>query len=338
LQVLFFLVFWVAGMGEASAPSSYAWAGFVCAIAGWYLVRRQTSAFEPAARGVPGVGRGGEMLRFSLPVMPMGLLVVAAGFADLFVLNLRGSPEEVGAYAPAARLIFLFALLTRPFEVMFTPLMAGDYHAGRGERVGSLLRTGVLWTLLITAPVFVFILVARAPLIAMFGPAFGPSTELALVILAGGCISGAMTSICGNLLIISGHQGRELACLVASLLLVVALCFLLVPRFGVVGAAVGMTLGRLMTDALRVAVLWKTLRLHPGSRHLALAVLLLVMGAAAGIAVSPLVADSGWLALLTGTGLAAGLALLLFCYALDKTDRSMVWGAIRRQLGKRISP
>ncbi len=264
------------GYGFYSVVYSFAASNAICSllimVLGWKLV----SNFSPrSAGGEPGnvsaadPGIWKKVLNFSLPLLPMGLLFTLNSSVDIIMLNVLTGSAEVGEYAAAARWIMLFALITLPMKLIFAPMIAGQYGIKEMAKIEVLYKTSCRWMLFLTLPLFTFLMVARDPLMMIFGEGFTASGPTVLGILLIWSFYGSFVGIAADMLIMSGNQYFELGCLIGGVTLNIGLNMLLIPIHGVIGAAIATAASGMATDTVRILVVANRYRIHPFSTKFA---------------------------------------------------------------------
>jgi O-antigen/teichoic acid export membrane protein len=237
------LVIWTP-MGIAGLIGAQAVLATLSAVVGLWLTRRLWPS--PVDLRVAG-----QVLRFGLPLIPTGLSYWVLQYVDrYFVLGYRGT-TELGIYAIANRLAGMMLVLTLAFQTAWWPFAYA--HAGQpGDRelfarVFKLASAGLL------AAVLLLGLFAREALIVVTTPAFVPAyAYVGLLALA--------------LVVHSSYQvvslGVQLAARTSSMawtsaiaaVLNLALNLLLIPRFGLWGAAVATVAAYLASTCLLYVV------------------------------------------------------------------------------------
>lgn len=185
-----------------------------------------------------------------------GSSLLGAAFArpEIIILSLMAADRQVGYYIAALKLVDLWQFLPQVYMVNVFPLLSRSYHAADGKfreiqdrAITSLLALGL--------PLCVGLLFA-APLIitTVYGEKFGPSVMI-LRLLAVNVLFYCLQSVLWRVLAARGEQGRVLRVQVVASLVRIAIGFVLIVRFGAVGAAVAMPAGlALHTAMLAVAV------------------------------------------------------------------------------------
>ncbi len=276
LHIGIFVSLHALGYGFSSVIYSFIISNAICsfliAVLGWRMVRNyagRPSADAPARTGAIEAGIWRQLLNFSLPLLPMGLLFTLNGSIAIVMLNMLTKASDVGEYAAAARWVMLFALITLPMKLIFAPMIAGQYGINEMGKIEVLYKTSCRWMLFLTLPVFTFLLVAREPLMMIFGKGFTTSGPSVLGILLIGSLFASFVGVAADMLIMSGNQYLELACLIGGLTLNISLNLLLIPAYGVAGAAIATTASSIATDMVRILIVAGRYRIHPFSTKFA---------------------------------------------------------------------
>lgn len=204
-------------------------------------------------------------IRAALPLVLVSGLEDLATSSDVLILSLLMPMEDVGVYFAAARVLAL-----ANFVHYAIYLVSGRAFAlALADRGGDALQDSVLetarltfWTTLAALAVT---LAAGPFLLAAFGEAFVSGYGV-MVILAAGVLARSIAGQAGELLIVSGRQRQAATIAGSALVLNAALAFVLIPGFGLHGAAAATAL----TLAARTAVLTLFIRRSFGFRAVAL--------------------------------------------------------------------
>src|SRR5581483_4940613 len=112
-----------------------------------------------------------------------------------------------------------------------------DLHT-RGDMVilGRLYRSLTKWTLGLTLPLAIAVMVYASPLLLMFGHDFQTGWPILIIGTAGQLINCAVGSV-GLLLLMSGNQRRLLRVQTGMTIVMTVASFAMVPLWGIIGAA-----------------------------------------------------------------------------------------------------
>ena len=171
----------------------------------------------------------------ALPFAALTFIYVANSSIDTILLSLYRPEEEVGWFAAASALIAYLLLLPTQFLQAIFPVFA-RFHSFSGDALRQAYRTSFKFLLLLGFPLWAGIIVIANPVISLvYGPGFENSV-LALQILAFS-LSWMYGYANGGLLIATGGQTLLAAIEGVGIVVNVVVAFLLIPRFGHLGAS-----------------------------------------------------------------------------------------------------
>ncbi len=291
-----------------------------------------TPALARTAGAVPPLQK--EVLNFSAALFGVGMMEYALGQADAIMVGRFRNPRDVGIYAVATGLVGFVPILLQSTNQIFAPTIAGMHARGEHLLLGKIFQTITKWILGFTLPlVFVIVSFAR-PMMRIFGAEFEPG---ALVLILGACgqlINCAVGPV-GFLLLMSGNQKRLIRVEFAMAALILVLNRLLIPAWGLAGAAAASAITTVGTNLWCLYEVRNSLGIWPYNRSY-LRLIIPAAGALATISFTKVECNflrPEWLqivaAILVGFGTFVAMALP---FGLDMDDR-MIVGAIRNRLG-----
>lgn len=266
----------------------------------------------------------------------VGLLV---SWTDLVIVGIFLSDTETGVYQAAAQVSIVLALVLASSNTVFTPLVASLMSEGREKEIDLLFKISTLCTVYLSLPVFlVLVLAPETVLGALFDDRYLSGTR-SLFFLAFGQMANVATGAVGYLLILGGRQRAWLAASSAALALNVILNVVLIPRFGLVGAAVATAVSLTSLFSVGLFLVRRRLGFWPYDRRyykvlLSLAVAVPVVLAA--VRWSPLdgVANLAVLFLSSGLVFVAVLAII----GLDEEEKEILGAALSLRRGNQEGP
>lgn len=198
-------------------------------------------------------------------VMPLALisgLHVINSFADLIILGLFRSDGEVGIYRAASQLALLVIFGLQAINQALHPHFARLYVNGDKERLQRLVTTSARAILgLAFAPFIAFLFLGADILEVIFGSEYA-SGAIALLILASGQLANAAFGSVGALLNMTGHERDTMRGMLVAMGVNIALNFMLVPAYGMHGAAIATALSYLIWNAVLRWFVWKRLSIE----------------------------------------------------------------------------
>ncbi len=200
------------------------------------------------------VTRTREWLHISLPMAGSNLARYGMTRWDVVVVGLFVGLEASGPYAAAARTAVLASLVLRVVNLVIGPVLAELYHAGDPRRFRTLVAAAAAGAAAVGLPLYLLVMLRPEWVLGLFGPAYSEAA-LPLQILATGQFINLITGPVGLALTMSSHEMTNLRLVsIASVISLVGL-LLVVPLYGVVGAAIVTTS---TITALSFATAWLT--------------------------------------------------------------------------------
>jgi O-antigen/teichoic acid export membrane protein len=203
----------------------------------------------------------GAMLRFATPLVSAGVLTSTLGYSDVLILGFLGvSERDVGAYL--ACMIYAQALsqVRSAFDPGVQALIPPLLERGEKEALRESLVRQTRWSAAIAAPLFVLFAGFSDVVLQVFGKGFKRGA-LALGFLSVGHLINAV-ALTPWLLPASGNTRVTARLSIVWGLAVIAALFVLVPRFGIHGAAVAAALGLGGLQISQSFFAWKITGVH----------------------------------------------------------------------------
>lgn len=178
----------------------------------------------------------------SAPLLGIAIIQELLNQLEVIMLGSLAGPSEAGLFAAASRLASLMAFALAAFGIVSGPLIASAHHR---HDLGELHRITKLTTrlaMLFAVAVAVALAAAGKLLLALFGSEFEAAYPALLILVAGGLVN-AFTGIVVYLATLTGRERAALIIFGAALCVSFALNLVLIPRLGVVGAAIASSSG-----------------------------------------------------------------------------------------------
>jgi len=178
-----------------------------------------------------------ELFSYSWPLLFFGLLAGILYWIDSFAIGYFKSVLEVGFYNAAIPIALLLNIAPELFLKLFFPLINKEYSRKNFEVIKELSQQVGKWIFILNLPFLIIIMLFPGALInILFGQEY-VIAENALRLLAIGAFFSSLTLLSSNLIAMVGKTKVMLADLVAILALNVILNIILVPKYGLNGAA-----------------------------------------------------------------------------------------------------
>lgn len=143
----------------------------------------------------------------------------------------------VGIFAVSNQLNILGHDFYSSINIAAKPLIAELHDQGDRVHLQRIYQTATKWSLIVNLPFFLAFILFPTKILAIFGESF-ESGALALIIVALANLIDVATGMCGTLLNMTGYTKLKLINTIFSLTLATILNMILIPRWGLVGAAI----------------------------------------------------------------------------------------------------
>lgn len=206
-----------------------------------------------------------EFYDFALPNSLANAGAVLRSRIDVLLVGALLSAEVAGVYNIALFLTGLISLPLLSINQLFPPVASRLYADGDVETLRTTYSTATRWILTAALLLAVYEIAFRGTLLSVFGPAYRRG-ELVLAVFAVGQVVNSSVGSAGWLLLMTDHQ--YIGALNNWLLGItnVALSYVLILEYGLVGAALGTAGSLAVVNCLRVVELWYLERLQPYDR------------------------------------------------------------------------
>ncbi len=201
-------------------------------------------------------------------LLPFGLLQIFA------VLNLNigtvlvgflSTDAEVAAMRVAEKFSQLIVLPVIISNFVIAPHIVVAWKKRDMERMQLLARHSARATFLLCLPFSMAFILWGEPLLSLvYGEAFAIAAQPLSIIAFGQIVKGFCGPV-GILLTMTNHEGETLKCHIVALLVSVSLCLLLIPHYGASGAAVGISVGLVVWNAMLGISVYRNLRIKPSA-------------------------------------------------------------------------
>ncbi|MGH6767701.1 MAG: lipopolysaccharide biosynthesis protein [Xanthobacteraceae bacterium] len=189
----------------------------------------------------------------ALPILMAESFYLLLTHTDLLVLQQFRSPEDVAVYYAAAKTLALVAFIYFSIAATTAHRVSAYHTAGDREGLAIFLRQAIRWTFWPSLAATILLLALGKPLLALFGPQFTEGYHL-MFILAAGLIARAAIGPMERFLNVIGQQRPCALVYGGAFTLNLILCFLLIPHFGAVGAAIAIS-SALIAETIALALI-----------------------------------------------------------------------------------
>ncbi|MGE5225570.1 MAG: flippase [Planctomycetaceae bacterium] len=220
---------------------------------------------------------------FALPLWVSGLLRSFRTNIQVFLLGALNTVANVGVFAIAARINLLATVVSVSIYQASRPLMAQLHDRKDMRGMHDVYGATTRWTLMLNVPFFLAMVLYPAALLHVFSNEFTAGAT-ALAILAVGQMVSAGTGTCQGMLDMTGHTRAKLANTIAMSIVLTVGGLLLIPPWGITGAAIASMLAVTTVNVASLVEVWVLEREQPYDRTFRKPAIAAVVALAFGLA------------------------------------------------------
>lgn len=263
-RFVFTITFLALGFGVAGAMAAYALA-WVLEIAVLLILLNHMFSLRrplnPARRDVR------EILAYSAPLCLTTVIVRLGDSLEVFMLGLFSSLTSIGLFTAAARIQSVGGVLRTSTSRAARPIISELHQRGDHIQLERIYQAVTRWSISFLLPYSLTTILFAAPLLAIFGEDFETGTPV-LIILSIGAMFSAATGVTSSMIVMTGHSRLSLVNTVVSLSLAFIASLLLIPKWGLIGAALAAVLSGGIMSVVRLFEVRGLEGLWPYSRKL----------------------------------------------------------------------
>lgn len=220
-------------------------------------LRRHERTHPRSPRGEPGHPLGRRVGGYAVPRSISTVLEQSMQWLDVILVGALAGPAAAGVYGAASRLVAAGQIVSTALRIVVAPLYSRSLGRGRPEEVRAVYTTTTTWMVLFSTPVLVLFAAFGGTVLALLGPGFRSGAQ-ALLILSVGLLAVLLAGNVQSILLMSGRSALAAVNKALALALTLTGIVLLVPAWGIEGAAVAWVLGMVLDSLL---ALWQVRRL-----------------------------------------------------------------------------
>lgn len=231
-------------------------------LATWATALYQAATTMPAASrevsGLPPVFRLREWILVSLPIFLVEGFFFILTNADVLMIGWFLDPTDVAVYFATVKTLALVHFVYFAVKAGVAQRYAQYAHGSERGRLASFTRETVSWTFWPSLAMAVAVLAIGKPMLSLFGEGFDQGYPL-LFILVCGIVARASVGPAESLLTMSGNQNVCALIYGFTLAANITLNVILIPRYGLWGAAIATAMATGIEAALLAFTVWRRL-------------------------------------------------------------------------------
>lgn len=237
--------------GVHGAIWAYTLAAVLTAFIGSVMWRMAT----PQLRKRTGRFETRQLLRSSIPLFWVASMNLVMGCTASLLLGIWGTTADVGIFGVAHRTAMVTSYILIAVNTMAAPKFAALHRQGDMEALGATARSSAKLMAVAASPIFLLFVLCPGWVMRWFGSQFVEGAAV-LIILAVGQFVNVATGSVGCLLMMSGHERLMRNNVMGISVLHFAVCLLLIPWAGAIGAAIATTISLVAMNLVSVVLVY----------------------------------------------------------------------------------
>ena len=177
-----------------------------------------------------------KIFRISFPMLLTAVIWIVIAQTDIIMLGMYSSVSSVGIYAIVVKLALLTSFIIGSINTVVAPSFSEFYYSKNIEKLKQIVAGStrlVFWSTLLLG---LFLVVFGKPILGLFGEEFVIGYWALCLLMFGRLVAASCGSV-GYLMNMTGYQKAVSIVLFAGGLLNIVLNYILIPRYGINGAA-----------------------------------------------------------------------------------------------------
>ena len=203
-----------------------------------------------------------KIFDFSWPLLLAEFFGFIVIWINILMIGYFKASHEVGVYSASHRTALLGGIILVSFNSIFSPIIADFYNRKKFKRLEQLFKIVTKWILSISFPVCLLMIFYASKILSLFGENFIPGTNC-LVILSIAFFANSVAGSSGIMIMMSGRSKINLLNNTITAFLIIGLNFLLIPKYGIIGAAFSFLISVVLVNTIMLVEIYLIFKLHP---------------------------------------------------------------------------
>jgi O-antigen/teichoic acid export membrane protein len=217
-----------------------------------------------ARRGEKGLAR--DFWSFTAARAVSGAVVMVWRRFDVLLVAAISGPADAAIYTAATRFLVVGSLAIQAVQLTVSPQLSRMFARHDVDGARRIYYTSTLWTMVFSWPLYIVCASAVSLVIPVFGSRYSAGASSVIVLSAAMLVATACGSV-DAVLLMSGRSLLSLGNAVLTLAVNVGLDLVLIPRFGILGAATGWAVSIALRNVLALVQINTLMHMWAFSRY-----------------------------------------------------------------------
>ncbi len=258
--LIFVIIFFYLGFGFFGTVFSYFLGFLVSFIMGIFFIKTK---ILPQLKKIRYANVTKEILFFSFPLFMTSTIALIMSWTDVIMLGYFDTVYNVGIYESSLNLCILMTFVLDSFAFIILPVISELFSKNKIEEIRNIYKISTRWIFSAVFPVFLLLILFPGKILTtLFGSEFA-SGSTTLIILSLGYLVYITVGLTSQTITAIGKPKINFYYSFFAAISNILLNIILIPVYGMVGAAIAMTSSLLIQNILSINYLKKELQIKP---------------------------------------------------------------------------
>ena len=263
IRIVLLAILGIVGLTPYMAVAVFGLSDICASIVLFYLINKKFSLRRSLRSGQFNAR---HIFSFSFPLWIADLLSTFRSNIQTVLLGSLSTLTSVGVFTVVGRVNLFGHMSYQSLIASVKPTIAELQATNEWKNLERLYQTTSRWGLTLNLPVFLLIVMYPRQILSIFGDSY-ESGVTALIVLACAELVNVATGICGSIIDMTGHNRIKLFNSFSIVVISIGTNLLLIPPYGVMGAAVAAFISIALINLMRLIEVWYLYRILPYNRE-----------------------------------------------------------------------
>ncbi len=197
-----------------------------------------------------------EIIKRSVPMAISSMSFLLMQSVDVLMLTKFTTYEDVAYYAVTVKLTMVIAIVLSSVNAVIAPDISHLFSASKKEALRARVQQGTKLIFVLTFPLILIMALGSGIILKLFGEGYDVAKSALLILLIGQTINALCGSV-GTYLNMTGKHVALQKILVSALAINIVLNYLLIPAYGILGAAIATSASMIVWNIVAVIYVYK---------------------------------------------------------------------------------
>lgn len=203
-----------------------------------------------------------ELLTYSVPLLAVSILLTIMSWTDTLMIGYFKDSKMVASYNAAYPVAGLLSIVINSIGFLYVPIVSKLHSHNQVDELRKINASSTKWCFILTFPLFIIVFLFPDTILSVLYDARYIDASKVLQILAIGTVMNSYFGLNYYTLLSTGKSSLLMFCSLISALLNIILNLILIPPYGMVGAAIASSSSFILIEAYMSFKLYKDFKIH----------------------------------------------------------------------------